>query len=47
MAGLKVNSKEMNTKTAQLNLSNLPVGVYILKAIDEKGKVFSQKIIKK
>ena len=47
MAGLKVNSKEMNTKTAQLNLSNLPVGVYILKAIDEKGKVSSQKIIKK
>ena len=47
MVNLFWNMTEMNTKTAQLNLSNLPVGVYILKAIDEKGKVFSQKIIKK
>ncbi len=47
MAGLRVTTKETNSKTVQLNLGHLSPGVYIVKIVDDKGKVNTQKIIKK
>ena len=47
MAGLKVNSKTVNDKKVNINLGNLPAGVYLLRSLDENGKTNVQKLIKK
>lgn len=47
MAGLKVNSTTTNDKKVNVNLGNLPAGVYLLRSLDENGKTNVQKLIKK
>ena len=47
MAGLRVSTKEANDRVVNLSLGQLPSGVYLLKTVDVKGKVNTQKLIKK
>ena len=47
MAGLKVNSQDVNLKKTNLNLGHLNTGVYLIRILDEKGNVETQKLIKK
>ena len=47
MSGLKVNSTTTNDKKVNVNLGNLPAGVYLLRSLDENGKTNVQKLIKK
>ena len=47
MAGLRVSTKATNDRVVHLSLGQLPSGVYLLKTVDEKGKVNTQKLIKK
>ncbi len=47
VAGAKVVQKEASQSKVELNLSNLPTGMYIVKTIDVNGNVDSQKVIKK
>lgn len=47
MAGAKALQKEINQSKVELDLSRLPVGVYILRTVDVNAKVEAQKVIKK
>lgn len=47
MAGLKVNSQDVNLKKTNLNLGHLTKGVYLIRILDENGNVETQKLIKK
>ncbi len=47
LAGAKTLQKEVNQSKIDLELSALPVGIYIVKTTDINGKVDVQKVIKK
>lgn len=47
MSGAKAYQKDTNDSKVKLDLSQLPVGVYVVKTTDINGNVDSQKIIKK
>ncbi|WP_159447626.1 T9SS type A sorting domain-containing protein [Soonwooa buanensis] len=47
LAGAKTLQKEVNQSKIDLELSTLPVGIYVVKITDVNGKVDVQKVIKK
>lgn len=47
ISGTKVLQKNINQNKVELNVNNLPVGVYIIRTVDVNGTIESHKAIKK